>query len=159
MYPACRALVYSLLHFLSALGGVFLKFTCTSSEQSVEREIPAPEYTQNFVFCAYCYGGAVHPRQSQKVNIFVSTHLGSKAGLMVVAEASFMSPPPPKNDRRKYFLISLHERMLPTSAGVEPGTSWSPVGRRIHLSHRGKPVGSGNSVKMRACRVIRRLWV
>ena len=27
--------------------------------------------------------------------------------------------------------------MLPTSAGVEPATSWSPVGRRIQLSHRG----------------------
>ena len=25
--------------------------------------------------------------------------------------------------------------MLPTSAGVEPATSWSPVGRRIQLSH------------------------
>ena len=28
--------------------------------------------------------------------------------------------------------------MLPTSAGVEPATSWSPVGRRIQLSHRGQ---------------------
>ena len=27
--------------------------------------------------------------------------------------------------------------MLSTSAGVEPATSWSPVGRRIQLSHRG----------------------
>ena len=34
-------------------------------------------------------------------------------------------------------MINLHERMLPTSAGVEPATSWSPVGRRIQLSHRG----------------------
>ena len=25
--------------------------------------------------------------------------------------------------------------MLPTSAGVEPATSWSPVGRRIQLSN------------------------
>ena len=41
-----------------------------------------------------------------------------------------------KNERRKYFMINLHERMLPTSAGVEPATSWSPVGRRIQLSHR-----------------------
>ena len=29
--------------------------------------------------------------------------------------------------------------MLPTSAGVEPTTSWSPVERRIQLSHRGQP--------------------
>ena len=36
-------------------------------------------------------------------------------------------------------MINLHERMLPTSAGVEPVTSWSPVGRRIQLSHRGRP--------------------
>ena len=27
----------------------------------------------------------------------------------------------------KYFTIYLHERMLPTSAGVEPTTFWSPV--------------------------------
>ena len=43
-----------------------------------------------------------------------------------------------ENDRRKYFMINLYERMLPTSAGVEPATSWSPVGRRIRLSHRGR---------------------
>ena len=35
-------------------------------------------------------------------------------------------------------MINLNERMLPTSAGVEPATSWSPVGRRIPLSHRGR---------------------
>ena len=40
-------------------------------------------------------------------------------------------------------MINLHERMLPTSAGVEPATSWSPVGRRIQLSHRGRPSGVG----------------
>ena len=43
-----------------------------------------------------------------------------------------------ENDRRKYFIINLHERMLPTSVGVEPATSWSPVGRHIQLSHRGR---------------------
>ena len=37
-------------------------------------------------------------------------------------------------------MINLHERMLPTSAGAEPATSWSPVGRRIQLSHRGRPI-------------------
>ena len=45
---------------------------------------------------------------------------------------------PMENDRRKCFMINLHEKMLPTSAGVEPATSWSPVGRRIHLCHRGR---------------------
>ena len=29
------------------------------------------------------------------------------------------------------------KKMLPTSVGVEPATSWSPVGRRIQLSHGG----------------------
>ena len=28
--------------------------------------------------------------------------------------------------------------MLPTSAGVEPATSWSPVGWRIQMSHQGR---------------------
>ena len=35
-------------------------------------------------------------------------------------------------------MINLHERMLPTLAGVEPATSWSPVGGRIQLSHRSR---------------------
>ena len=43
-------------------------------------------------------------------------------------------------------MINLHERMLPTSAGVEPATSWSPVGRRIQMSHRGRPLMSENCV-------------
>ena len=38
-----------------------------------------------------------------------------------------------ENDRRKYFMINLQERMLPTSAGIEPATSWSPVGRRVFI--------------------------
>ena len=50
----------------------------------------------------------------------------------------FLNQQKGKNDRRKYFMINLHERMLPTSAGFEPATSWSPVGRGIQLSHRGR---------------------
>ena len=45
-------------------------------------------------------------------------------------------------------MINLHKRVLPTSAGVEPATSWSPVGRRIQLSHQGRScvrVGEGYS--------------
>ena len=34
-----------------------------------------------------------------------------------------------ENDHWKYFMINLHESLLPCSAGVEPATSWSPVGR------------------------------
>ena len=44
-----------------------------------------------------------------------------------------LSPETEENDRRKYFMINLHERMLATSAVVEPATSWSLVGRRIPL--------------------------
>ena len=33
-----------------------------------------------------------------------------------------------ENDCRKCFVINLHERMLPDPAGIEPETSWSPVG-------------------------------
>ena len=40
-------------------------------------------------------------------------------------------------------MINLHERMLPTSAGVEPATSWSPVGR---ASNWATEAGSGNEV-------------
>ena len=50
----------------------------------------------------------------------------------------FLNPRKGENDRRKYFMVNLHERMLPTSAGVELATSWSPVGRTIQLSHRGR---------------------
>ena len=53
-------------------------------------------------------------------------------------QLAFLNQRKGENDRRKYFMINLHERMLPTSAGVEPATSWSPVGRRIQLSHRGR---------------------
>ena len=53
-------------------------------------------------------------------------------------ELPFLNQRKGENDRRKYFMINLYERTLPTSAGVEPATSWSPVGRRIQLSHRGR---------------------
>ena len=43
-------------------------------------------------------------------------------------------------------MINLHERMLPTSAGVEPATSWSPVGRCIQLSHRGRVIIGKNKL-------------
>ena len=32
-----------------------------------------------------------------------------------------------ENDRRKYFMFNLHERMLPDPGGIEPATSLSPV--------------------------------
>ena len=32
-----------------------------------------------------------------------------------------------ENDLRKYFMVNLHERMLPTQQVVKPATSWSPV--------------------------------
>ena len=36
-------------------------------------------------------------------------------------------------------MIDLQERMLPTWAGVEPATSWSPVGWRIQMSTEASP--------------------
>ena len=38
-------------------------------------------------------------------------------------ETAFLNQQKAEIDRRKYFMINLHERMLPTSAGVEPATS------------------------------------
>ena len=74
-----------------------------------------------------------------------------------------------ENDRRKYFMINLHERMLPTSVGVEPATTWSPVGRRIQLSHRCRltrmkndntPALQGLGLHIDSCirRALRKAW-
>ena len=60
----------------------------------------------------------------------------------------FLNQQKGENDRRKYFMINLHERMLPTSAGVEPATSWSPVRRRIQLSHRGRQSSVGDALAL-----------
>ena len=63
-----------------------------------------------------------------------------------------------ENDRRKYFTINLYERMLPTSAGVEPATSWSPVGRRIQLRHWGQPAwccrSNSENMQRKFCRAV-----
>ena len=40
----------------------------------------------------------------------------------------FLNQQKGENERRKYFMINLQKRMLPTSAGDEPATSWSPAG-------------------------------
>ena len=70
-----------------------------------------------------------------------------------------------ENDHRKYFMINLHERMLPTSAGVEPATSWS---RRTRiqlsrpLSHRGRQKKKKKKKRRRrsihVCSFIYFLW-
>ena len=39
-----------------------------------------------------------------------------------------------EKDRRKYFMIKLHERMLPELADVKPTTSWLPVGHSSDLA-------------------------
>ena len=62
-------------------------------------------------------------------------------------------------------MINLHERMLLTSAGVEPATSWSPIGQRIQLSHRGLQDNwtffSGEEAKNRFSRwlLLRPSWI
>ena len=45
----------------------------------------------------------------------------------------FLNQQKGENDRRKYFMINFHERMLPTSAGVEPATSWSQMQRIVEV--------------------------
>ena len=40
-----------------------------------------------------------------------------------------------ENDHRKYFMISLHKRMLPDLGGIKPMTSWSPVWCAIILDN------------------------
>ena len=73
------------------------------------------------------------------------------------------------NDLRNYFMINLHVRMLPTSAGTEPATSLSPIGRRIQLIHRGRltrmkndntPVLQGLGLHIDSCirRALRNVW-
>ena len=46
--------------------------------------------------------------------------------------------------------------MLPTSAGTEPATSWSPVGRRIQLGHRGRPIFSSCDIDVQWTETI---WI
>ena len=41
---------------------------------------------------------------------------------------AFLNQQNGESDRRKYFMINLHERMLPDPAASKPMTSWSPVG-------------------------------
>ena len=53
-----------------------------------------------------------------------------------------------ENDRRKYFMINLHEKMLPTSAGVEPATFWSPVGRTSNWATEAGIVSQDNIEKI-----------
>ena len=46
-------------------------------------------------------------------------------------------------------MISLHERMLLTSAGVEPATSWSPVGRAFNWATRASCIQLDNCLLFR----------
>ena len=45
-----------------------------------------------------------------------------------------------ENDRRKYFMINLHERMLPTSAGVKTRDLLVSSRTRIQLRHRARQI-------------------
>ena len=44
-------------------------------------------------------------------------------------QLSFLNQQKDENNRGNYFMINLHKRMLPTSVGVEPVISWSPIVR------------------------------
>ena len=54
--------------------------------------------------------------------------------------------------------------MLPTSTEVEPATSWSPVGRHIQLSHRGRKhtfyhVRPKTQISLHSCTVWLEFWL
>ena len=96
--------------------------------------------------------GPVNPMGSCRArSVYLTTHLLVRLSPLGVnqycahsfarnGQLPFLNQRKGENGRRKYFMINLHERMLPTSAGVEPATSWSPVERRIQLSHRGRQI-------------------
>ena len=87
-----------------------------------------------FLLFVLRFYGPVNPMGSCWArSVYLTTRL-----LGSLRQLPFLNQRKGENDRRKYFMINLHERMLPTWAGVEPVTSWSPVGRRIQLSHRGR---------------------
>ena len=103
--------------------------------------------SEMIIFCLFVlrFYGPVNPCRARSV------YLTTRLGLVLLAvnqycahsfarnrQLPFLNQRKGENDRRKYFMINLHERMWPTSAGVEPATSRSPVGRRIQLSHRGR---------------------
>ena len=79
--------------------------------------------------------GPVNPMGSCRVrSVYLTTHLLGRLSPLSVnqhcAHSSarnwqlpFLNQREGENDRRKYFMINLHERMLPTLAGVELTTS------------------------------------
>ena len=109
-------------------------------------------WTKNVYFCFVCVEGftAQSTQWSHVEHGQVTLPHVYWAGLVLQAvnqycahsfnrnwQLPFLNQRKGENDRRKYFMINLHERMLPTSVGAEPATSWSSVGRRIQLSHWG----------------------
>ena len=60
-----------------------------------------------------------------------------------------------ENDRRKYFIIKIHERMLTTSAGIEPATSVKTNFNNINKNLKCVPVIT--SVPVFLCTQITRL--
>ena len=108
--------------------------------------IASPVKILNILFMLRFYGpvksnGVMSSTVILPNHAFTGQALSSKRLTSIVHrnwQLPFLNQRKGENDRRKYFMINLHERMLPTSAGVEPATSWSSVGRRIQLSHRGR---------------------
>ena len=121
---------------------------CYGGEHGLNTAQPIRNFQWQFLFVLRFYG-PVNPMGSCRArSIYLTTRLLGRLSPLSVSQycahsfarnwqLPFLNQRKGENDRRKYFTINLHERMLPTSAGVEPATSWSPVGRRIQLSHRG----------------------
>ena len=55
---------------------------------------------------------------------------------------SFLNQPKGENDRRNYFMINLHGRILPNPAGIQSATSLSPVWHALDCATKADPLSS-----------------
>ena len=82
----------------------------------------------NALVCLFVlrFYGPVNPMGSCWVrSVYLPTHLLGRLSPLSATnwQLPFLNQQKGKNDHRKYFMINLHERMLPTSVGVELATS------------------------------------
>ena len=68
-----------------------------------------------------------------------------------IDKMSFLNQRYEENDRRKYFMINLYDRMLPDPAEIKPATSWSPVGCTSHWATKVSPLSGGWFIQKRVC--------
>ena len=86
-----------------------------------------------------------HIDGSEPIHTFTGQAYSSKRLTSIVHILS------PENDNCPSFMINLHERILPTSAEIEPATSWSPVGRASNWATEtgcSWPIGQGHGLSI-----------